>query len=321
MRNFKIILESAGTITQLPDSQKIFGALITMLAKTDGDEKASELVRAVLEKRVYLALSNMLPLDYVPVPQEYIVDRISERMHGGESLKERRAAVKERSYVRIEDLQKVLESPEICCSLFPYITVSGSQQLRASIDSVRYGIEGLESRLYTIPTLRIRKAGEGNMRPVSKFYFYLQGDEGEFLTALCGIMEKMMQDGVSLILGKRASQGMNKYRIAGLKSLDIPYARTNKYLNLGMLLPDKIDFMNSVLRLHTSERRPFSMAGGWNQTFPKRFISFIDSGSIIALTASIQSAGRCIPSPFRQERDIVFGNAFLYPIELREGKK
>ena len=86
-----------------------------------------------------------------------------------------------------------------------------------------------------------------------------------------------------------------------------------------MLVPEKIDFRKSTLRLFTSERRPFTMPGGWKKD-SKYFISFIDSGSIIAFYDIIEQAGKCVRSPFNQERDIIFGNAFLYPVILGKGE-
>lgn len=39
MRNYKVILKLTGPITQVPDSQKLFGALMYMFAEKYGDEK------------------------------------------------------------------------------------------------------------------------------------------------------------------------------------------------------------------------------------------------------------------------------------------
>ena len=86
-----------------------------------------------------------------------------------------------------------------------------------------------------------------------------------------------------------------------------------------MLLPEKIDFRKSTLKLFTSERRPFTMPGGWKKD-SKYFISFIDSGSIIVLKDKIEQAGKCVRSPFNPKRDIIFGNAFLYPVMLGKGE-
>jgi len=321
MKNYKIILKSSGAITQLPDSQKVFGALVTAFAEENGNDKASKLVKAVIDKKIHLALSNITPLDYFPTPQDYIVDRLAKTVAAGESLKKKRAAVKERAYVRLEDLKRVFENPGTSETIYPYIRQTDDQQLRASMDSVMYGIQGLETKLYTVPTLRLseRKWAEGREidQPISQFCFYLQMDESEFQTAILGLVEELLEAETSLILGKRASQGLNTYRITAVKAIVIPVEEY--YLNLGMLLPNKIDFSASVLKLFTSERRPYVMQGGWNREFIKYFISFVAAGSIISLQDGVERAGKCVPSPFNKNRDIVFGNAFLYPISLSKG--
>lgn len=74
------------------------------------------------------------------------------------------------------------------------------------------------------------------------------------------------------------------------------------------------------MKLFTSERRPFEMMGGWDKNLPKYYISFIGPGSIIFVCDGLESAGKCVRSPFRKSRDIVFGNAFLYPISLDQGQ-
>lgn len=324
MKCYKISLKSTSAITQLPDSQKVFGALITMVAKTQGNEKATAMVKAVYNKDIHLALSNVLPLDYFPMPQDYVVDKLAELVEEGKnkeagtSLKELRARVKERTYVKEEGLNSALHRPKLCNLIYPYIKQSDEQQLRASIDSVMYGIEGMESKLYTVPTLKlIEMKGDHIGDPISSFCFYLQGEESESLTSLLGIIDNLLQNEISLVLGKRASQGLNRYQVTAIEEISIPKA--NCYLNLGMLLPNDIDYESSTLKLFTSERRPFAMQGGWNQNCEKYFISFINSGSVIALQNGIENAGKCVPSPFHKDRDIVFGNAFLYPIDC-EGK-
>lgn len=323
MKNYKIILKSTGSITQLPDSQKVFGALVTMFAEVNGNAKATELVKDVLNKKIHLALSNIIPLDYFPMPQDYIMDMLVNNTQEGKSLKEQRAKVKERVFVKFEGLKSVLKDPKKCGEIYPYIKQSEGQQLRASIESVIYGIEGLETKLYTVPVLKLQEVKqcgkEKKIDSVSKFYFYLQGDESECFRSVLDLIKELLKSGTALILGKRASQGLNKYQVTVLESIELPNAKY--YLNLGMLLPDKIEFCSSTLKLFTSERRPFAMPGGWNQNYSKSFISFIDSGSIIALQNGIEQAGKSVPSSFNKDRDIVFGNAFLYPIDLGKGEE
>ncbi len=320
MKNYKIVLKSTGAITQLPDSQKVFGALITMFAEANGNEYAAELVKAVIDKKFHLALSNVNPLDYFPMPQDYVVDMLEKMATDGGNLKEKRAAIKERAYVRLEDLKRVIENPEIGGKIYPYIKQTDEQQLRASMESVMYNIQGLETKLYTVPLLKLTEKkwieGQETDQSVSRFCFYLQMVESEMGAAIFDLIEELMQSGTSLILGKRASQGLNTYRVTAVEPIEL--SNEEHYLNLGMLLPNRIDFGASVLKLFTSERRPFAMQGGWNRERGKYFISFVAAGSVIALLDGVEQAGKCVLSPFNKSRDIVFGNAFLYPISLEK---
>ena len=323
MENYKIKLKATGPITQLPDSQKLFGALVTAYGRIHGSGKTTKLVHAVFDRKIHLALSNVIPLGYLPLPQDYLVDRLAGRIGGERSLKESRARIKERAYIRQEDLRSVLEKPATCENLYPYIKKTERQQLRASIDSVLYGIQGLDTRLYTVPMVQLLEVERGangreETRPVSDFCFYLQGEEGESLKEWIELLERLKESGESLILGKRASQGLNKYEVTGMEKIRLP--KSNRYLNLGMLLPDQVDFNASTVRLFTSQRRPFGTPGGWEQNRTQYFISFIDSGSVVALKDGIRKAGKCVKSPF-YDRDIVFGNGFLYPIWLGKGAR
>lgn len=79
MRDYKIGLELTGAMTQVPDSQKLFGALVYLFAERYGDESAAKLTKAVKDKDVYLALSNVMPEGYLPTPQDYLIDHISQK--------------------------------------------------------------------------------------------------------------------------------------------------------------------------------------------------------------------------------------------------
>ena len=181
----------------------------------------------------------------------------------------------------------------------------------------------MEAKLFTVPVSVLQEIKEKEEKGVSisEFCFYLQTDDEWALSCILDIAERFIRSEIPLILGKRSSQGLNKYYISCSEKITLPELDSNQYLNLGMLLPNKIDYEASVLKLFTSERRPFSMPGGWNQTFQKKFISFIDCGSVIALRNGIKYAGKSVESPFNQNRDIVFGNAFLYPVSLKGDTK
>lgn len=321
MKTYKIVLKSTGGITQLPDSQKVFGTLITRYSEINGDDKATEFVKAVDQKKLHFALSNVMPLDYFPMPVDYLSDKIPDTgyMNRPINKKEKRKALKERSFIKIQGLKEIFRYPERVDKIYPYVKQTDSQQLRASILNDDCVLEGMETKLYSVPVLNLeeRKNSETKGIPVSQYCFYLQKDESILGDSMLSMLNELLQKKVTLIMGKRASQGLNKYRIESIEPMEL--TDTDCYLNLGMLLSDQIDFQRSALKLFTSERRPFVLTGGWNQEAKTHFISFIDAGSIIKCKDNIKNVGKCVPSPYCKDRDIVFGNAFLYPI--LEGRK
>ncbi|MEA4845905.1 MAG: hypothetical protein VB106_01600 [Clostridiaceae bacterium] len=323
MKDYKVKLVSMGALTQLPDSQKLFGALVYMFSEEYGSEKASMLTKALLDKKIYLALSNVMPFDYFPTPKDYLIDFISESASKEDKLKEKSVAIKKRSYIKSEELERVLDKPEDCYSVFPYVELQNQQQLRASIESIRYDIPELDSKLYSVPTIALSeisldKESKEQKKSMNKFHFYLQVDDSNIGADLLDMLKEAAGLKQTVILGKRASQGLNTFEFSDIIEQDFRYTPTSLFLNMGMLLPNEIDFVSSKLKLFTSERRPFEVTGGWDKDFTKHYISFIAEGSIISAPSGFVAAGKSIKSCFNENRDIVFGNAFLYPILSRE---
>ncbi len=327
MKNYQVELISEGSITQIPDSQKVFGALVYLFAERYGNEEATKLTKAILNKEIHFSLSSVVPYGYLPTPQDYLIEKISRDSKPNTELmktKEQYSFIKERSYITYDSLVKAISEPFDDAEIYPYIGVDVRQQLRASIDSVRYNIPELESNLFSVPTTVLtenKKSADGSIssNPVKRFCFYLQTDESKLGELLLEMLSQSANAKRSIVLGKRASQGMNLFQINNINDI----ARQERdiqehgiYLNIGMLLPDNINFEASTLKLFTSERRPFEMQGGWEQNLKKQFISFIAEGSMIA-TDSVHNAGQSIKSPFNA-RDIVFGNAFLHPLSIVE---
>ena len=99
---------------------------------------------------------------------------------------------------------------------------------------------------------------------------------------LIQIIKKAQEQERLFFLGARSSQGMNTFVIKDITAVSrISESNAVRYLNLGMLLPDKIDFNKSYLKIFTSERRPFHMPGGWEKDVCGQVVSFIQQGSII----------------------------------------
>ena len=324
MNDYQVELISEGSITQIPDSQKVFGALVYLFAEKYGSEKATTLTKAILNKEIHFSLSNVMPYGYLPTPQDFLIEKLykDSKPNTETKTKEQYSLIKERNYITDESLKKAISTSFCNAEIYPYISVDVRQQLRASIDSVRYNIPELESNLYSVPTIvlsEIKKLNDGSISssPVKKFCIYLQTDESELGKLLLEMLNQAANDKRSIILGKRASQGMNLFRINKIVKQERVIQEHGIYLNLGMLLPDNINFEASTIKLFTSERRPFEILGGWEQNLKKQFISFIAEGSMIA-ACSINNAGKSIESPFNKARDIVFGNAYLYPLSIAE---
>ncbi len=323
MRIYKVELVLMGHLTQLPDSQKLFGALVYMFSEKYGSDKAAGLVKSILNKETHLALSNLMPLDYFPTPRDYLIDLLAKSADSEVDLKIKHDAIKDRNYVKLTELKRLMAEPKNCENIFPYVKLQDRQQLRASIESIRYDIPELDSNLYSVPTMvpqevNLDENGGKNEGVVSIFHFYLQVDDDDIGSDMLCMLNAATAIKRTVVLGKRASQGLNTFEFSSFSEQDIRGEHPNFFLNMGMLLPNEIDFASSTLKLFTSERRPFEMAGGWDKNSTGQFISFIAEGSMISAPAGFKNAGKSIPSPFNNTRDIVFGNAFLYPMPLSE---
>ena len=215
--------------------------------------------------------------------------------------------------------------------IFPYIKLVNSQQLRISIESQRCDIPGLNNRLYSIPSIepfeitstemeKDEMSGKINKNEVKTFNFYLQWEEkntNELIGKFVEVVKKAVKEKNILILGKRASQGLNTFVFSKYEEVDINYNKNEEVLTMGMLLPNKIDFGKATLKLFTSRRTPFEVVGGWgNREY--QFVSFIAPGSVLTISESVNDIAKSIQSPYAPNRSIVFGNGFLYPIQTNQ---
>ena len=127
-------------------------------------------------------------------------------------------------------------------------------------------------------------------------------------------------------LGHKTSYGYNTYVVKDIefskqkkdkKQKDIlKYSKNEKFLNLGMLLPnlDKINIEKSYLELYTSHRKPFELSDGVNI-----FISFLSAGSVLSLKEKSEYTcmSKCIINEYNlmYDKAIVFGNSYLETLE------
>ncbi|WP_088839372.1 hypothetical protein [Listeria sp. ILCC792] len=304
---YKINLKLQGGITQLPDSQRIFGFLISKYAEKTSALSATELVRKVREKQIQFQLSNMMPSGYLPTPIEEILALDSE-----EKIYK---VIKERTFLKEEMIGNILKNISVVKRAFPFVKIKELYQPHTAISSSSHQLVGMQNVVYAVPEIDvIEVSGEDESEKIVRdFQIYLSVEEDDILKL---VKEMQMRKSV-LYLGKRASLGYNNFVIESIEKCETQ-RKSDNYLNLGMLLPDKINYEESALKLFTSERRPYESKFGQGK-IKGQVISFIDAGSYIFTTANSNQAGKSIESPFDKERAIIFGNSFLYP--MRKGGK
>ena len=99
---YRVKMDLSGELTQIPDSQKLFGALIYMYAEYTNDDTASGFVSKIKEKKIYFALSDLLPDNYLPIPQTFLLDELA--ISRGRLDKKVYKAMKKRRYIEKEHL-------------------------------------------------------------------------------------------------------------------------------------------------------------------------------------------------------------------------
>lgn len=77
MQTFQIKLNKIGEITALPDSQRLFGFLMSLLDKKD-KEDIDAFAKSVLEGDVCCMVSNLMPFGYYPMPKDYIMEKLGK---------------------------------------------------------------------------------------------------------------------------------------------------------------------------------------------------------------------------------------------------
>ena len=317
IRTYKVGMKLKGRLTLLPDSQKIFGALTYLLGEYTTSENAGSFVADVKERKVFCSLSDMLPEGFLPVPQTWFLDRV-DKSDGIAEPKKLYKAIKQRQYMDENKIMQMMDNPRQIENSYPYISVYNSHQIHASLESLQYGLPGLDPEIYSVPECIVEEVrtrdGREERTQVTDFCFYLGTDKGEKMEQLIQIIKKAQEQERLFFLGARSSQGMNTFVIKDITAVSrISESNAVRYLNLGMLLPDKIDFNKSYLKIFTSERRPFHMPGGWEKDVCGQVVSFIQQGSIIYPLGDPGSACKCIQSVF-DENAILFGNAFMLPM-------
>lgn len=80
MIRYEVRLKKMGQITALPDSQKLFGFLMSYSQRYFSSEIVSDFVKEILECRGKCMVSNLMPTGYYPTPKEYIMKKLEKRL-------------------------------------------------------------------------------------------------------------------------------------------------------------------------------------------------------------------------------------------------
>lgn len=323
MESYVVELESCGEITQIPDSQKLFGCLMHSFAEFYGDELCSDLVNKIKSKNIEFNLSNVMPKDYFPVPIDYILQNVKCRECINDNnicnqvgkCKKYYQLLKKLKYVTKDDLNQILlGNSKKLLDISSNFNINTIYQQRVHLVNIEDNIKYIKNEPFSVKKLEL---------DVNKFYFLfsigIKDDcDLHIKDNLFNMLDIMINDNLKVILGQRATQGLNLYKFLNLNTLEIQdKSNCNLYLNMGMLIPNKINYEESYLSLFTSDRRPFYTLGRYHKSdFDNLFISFINQGSVIRLLDS--NFNKCVYLNDKL-REIVFGNSFLYPINMEQG--
>lgn len=322
---FEIKLKRIGEITLLPDSQKLFGFLMGKLKEFYSEEKIGEFVESVERNECICMISNLFPTDYRPMPKSYIFDKLNIGIYD----KKLHEKIKNIEFIKREDLKKLINSTKnntsnidnINLDNYNYIKKEDTFIQKFKIESQVRQLSGFPNIAYSIPIVRY-KDNSGNI--ISDYSFLIKLEKGNILFDYLKNKDNLLN--LDCHLGHKTSYGYNTYVVKDIefskqkkdkKQKDIlKYSKNEKFLNLGMLLPnlDKINIEKSYLELYTSHRKPFELSDGVNI-----FISFLSAGSVLSLKEKSEYTcmSKCIINEYNlmYDKAIVFGNSYLETLE------
>jgi len=322
MTTYRVIVTSVGKITQPLDSQKIFGAMVYLLANHLKKEEIDKFISEISNNNRIFMVSDLLPVGYLPTPHGDVEN----------GNKDAYKELKRKKFIPIDSIEKEIATTK------NFIEIKEGQDAKYRINNEFFDIPGLKSDLFSVPTMKILKRVENlddedssTIMEVKDFNFYLAFDEeDEIVSKLLELLQQVAKDKDIFLYGQKASQGYNVYKVKKRKRINnLSWENPACFLNLGMFLPNNkkqvIDYHNSKLKLFTSERRPYQMDAGQGQfERDNNFISFIEAGSVIKLKENIEelemiadklrNVGKSVSTPYGEKR-IVFGQSFLYPLK------
>ena len=205
---------------------------------------------------------------------------------------------------------------------FKYIKKTKTFIQKFRLESQMKELPGMPNVAYSLPILSFKNKSEEIQK---EFSFFVRVEKESCISkALKELQRSFDGHEIPCFLGGKASAGYNEYRIYDIEELEESKNEKQEvvnvsYLNLGVLLPnfDNIQVEDSVLEIHTSDRKPFEI-----ENEVSKVISFITAGSIITVkndTVDPYQIGKSIDNskynPLYNKNTIIFGNSYLVKLE------
>lgn len=205
---------------------------------------------------------------------------------------------------------------------FKYIKKTKTFIQKFRLESQMKELPGMPNIAYSLPILSF-KNDSGEIQ--KEFSFFVRVEKESCISKALKELKRSLDDHeIPCFLGGKASAGYNEYRIYDIEELEEIKNEEQEvvnvsYLNLGVLLPnfDNIQVEDSVLEIHTSDRKPFEI-----ENEVSKVISFITAGSIITVkndTVDPYKIGESIDNskynPLYNKNTIIFGNSYLVKLE------
>ena len=226
---------------------------------------------------------------------------------------------------QLNDLLKIREKIDVkSLKNFEYIKRNQTFIQKFRLENQIKELPGIPNVAYSLPILSFtNKVGEVQ----KEFSFFVKVEKESCISKCLERMKKNLdKHEIPCFLGGKGSSGYNEYQIHCIEKLNESedkehYAMSNaNYLNMGVLLPDfdRIDAKNSMMDIHTSDRKPFEI----ENEIPK-IISFVTEGSVIKTKedkTDIYKVGKSIDNskynPLYKKNAIIFGNSYLVKLEV-----
>ena len=250
----------------------------------------------------------------------YIDDLSAKHIH--ETLK-KMDFVDQNQFKELLDLgkkEKTIKVTEL--KEFKYIKKTKTFIQKFRLESQMKELPGMPNVAYSLPILSFKNKSEEIQK---EFSFFVRVEKESCISkALKELKRSLDGHEIPCFLGGKASAGYNEYRIYDIEESEESKNEKQEvvnvsYLNLGVLLPnfDNIQVEDSVLEIHTSDRKPFEI-----ENEVSKVISFITAGSIITVkndTIDPYKIGESIDNskynPLYNKNTIIFGNSYLVKLE------